>query len=329
MMRPERGKLIPVEGNNNRPDMDNAIDVQFNPTSLKVSLSNTLKENQRGGNSRASQFVDKSSSSLTVELFFDSSYIDSGSVNGHEELTEGGDVRNVTKLIAERFIKPQGNGRRKRAPKRCLFQWGSFEFIGLVESYEETLDFFSKEGRPLRATVSLKLKEDRFQFRQRTNGVAAADNTQPTFTNTGAAAANGADGAGKAAGQGAQGLPGGNQNATKVPGSSGDGAGSWRDNAMFNGIENPRLPTASSLALPKVGLNESTQLKAEAGFKFGQSSSLGSSIPGSFCGSSNSSPLTASDLLGSNSRLSTELKSSTSDSNTPLPLTSKFSVGFD
>jgi hypothetical protein len=325
MMRPERGKLIPVTGNNNRPDMDNAIDVQFNPTTLKVSLSNTLKENQRGGNSRASQFVDKSSSSLTIELFFDSSYIDSGSVNGHEELTEGGDVRNVTKLIAERFIKPRGNGRRKRAPKRCLFQWGSFEFIGLVESYEETLDFFSKEGRPLRSTVSLKLKEDRFQFRQRTNGVSAADNTQPTFTNTGAGAANGADGAG----QGAQGLPGGNQNATQVPGSSSDGAGSWRDSALFNGIENPRLPTISSLALPKIGLNETTSINTDAGFKFGQSSSLGSGIPGSFCNGPHGSPLTASDLLGSMDRTSIDLNAPETDSNTPIPLSSKFSVGFD
>ncbi|OQW74047.1 MAG: hypothetical protein BVN35_11150 [Proteobacteria bacterium ST_bin11] len=62
MIAIERGKLIPVNGDNDSPDLDNAIDVQFNPSSLKVSLSNTLKENARNGNSRAAQFVDKSSS---------------------------------------------------------------------------------------------------------------------------------------------------------------------------------------------------------------------------------------------------------------------------
>ena len=41
----ERAKLIPVSGNNDTPDLENAIDVQFNPISLKVTLSNTLKAN--------------------------------------------------------------------------------------------------------------------------------------------------------------------------------------------------------------------------------------------------------------------------------------------
>ena len=44
MINPERGKLIPVSGNNNSPDMDNAVDVQFNPISLKVTLSNVGTE---------------------------------------------------------------------------------------------------------------------------------------------------------------------------------------------------------------------------------------------------------------------------------------------
>ena len=71
----ERAKLIPVSGTNNTPDMDNAVDVQFNPVTLRVNLSNTLKANQSQGNSRAAQFVDKSSSTLTVELIFDTTYI--------------------------------------------------------------------------------------------------------------------------------------------------------------------------------------------------------------------------------------------------------------
>lgn len=270
MSQIERAKLIPVTGNNDRPDMNNAVDVQFNPTSLKVSLSNTLKENPRSGNSRASQFVDKSSSSLTVELIFDTTWIEApaGGAAGDQgssrnNIEQGSDVRLQTRKIADTFIKPVGSGAQLRAPKRCLFQWGSFEFLGLVESFEETLDFFSPKGRPLRATVALKLKEDRYQFRSNDrDALAAAQSPQLSFTGSGGGEpgdetqGNGAGNNAAAAGQ----------TASPVPGSS-EGAGNWRDNAMFNGVETPRLPAAPSLALPSVNLS--------AGAGFGISGGVG------------------------------------------------------
>lgn len=269
MANPERGKLIPVSGNNNTPDMENAVDVQFNPVSLKVTLSNTLKENQRGGNSRAAQFVDKSSSTLAVELLFDTTYIDAGEGEAQNTIEQGSDVRDQTKKIAERFIQPVEAGEQMEAPKRCLFQWGSFEFVGMVENYEETLDYFSKEGRPLRAKVVLRLKEDRYQFRQRSDGVAAAQQDTPTLSPTG----NGDDGT--------------SQNTNPVPGGS-KGSNNWRDTALYNGIENPRLPSASILAVPKVGLGASLNVggsgsvSAQPSFSFGASANLGTKIEGAF-----------------------------------------------
>ncbi|OZG70301.1 hypothetical protein BTA51_26635 [Hahella sp. CCB-MM4] len=318
MTTPERGKLIPVTGNNDTPQNDEAIDVQFNPTTLKVSLSNTLKENQRNGNSRAAQFVDKSSSSLTVELIFDTTFVDNSSDQGTgssdsassnsgsspssggsssqgssaNQIQQGSDVRNLTKKIAETFLKPRaGSNNRKKAPRRCLFQWGSFEFIGLVESYEETLDFFSKEGRPLRATLSLKLKEDRFQFRQRTEGVAAAQTDDPpTLSPTGnadSAADNNADsnGAGdQPPGEGATNPANeaAGQSASPVPGNSDGKGSSWRDNAMFNGCENPRLPSGSMLALPSASLSASVNIKASASAGVGASFSAGAGVSSGF-----------------------------------------------
>ena len=38
------------------------------------------------------------------------------------------------------------------------FAWGDFRFDGHVEALEETLDYFSPEGRPLRARLSLSLR---------------------------------------------------------------------------------------------------------------------------------------------------------------------------
>jgi len=193
-----------------------------------------------------------------------------------------------------------------RAPSRVLFQWGAFEFIGMVQTYDETLDFFSPKGRPLRARLALKLSEDRYQFRSNDSDAQNAEQS-PTLSFTG----NGSDEEGSSdAGNGAS-AP--NQNASPVPGGSDNGPGNWRDNAMFNGIESPRLPTAAALALPSVGVsasvggaagmsasfgasagvsasasaNATIGVTAAAGggpaFKFGNSSALGTGIPGAFC----------------------------------------------
>ena len=68
---PGKAKLYTVNGPLDNPVKGEAIDIQFNPNSLKVTLANSLKENERSGNTRAAQYIDKSSSSLTVELIFD------------------------------------------------------------------------------------------------------------------------------------------------------------------------------------------------------------------------------------------------------------------
>lgn len=268
-----RAKLIPVTGTNDTPDMENAISVQFNPTSLKVGLSNTLKAGKRGSSSKAAQFVDKSSSNLTVELIFDTTLEDT-------------DVRVQTKKIAEKFMKPIEAGNKLKAPTRCRFQWGAFAFVGMVQSFDETVDFFSPQGTPLRATVSLKLTEDKFQFI--TEAAAKTAKTTPTLTSTGN-------------------QDGGNTGGKNV-GDANKQAGmpekDWRDTALYNGIESPRFPDVSALSVPKMSIDASisasvglsTSMGASAGttgFSYGASASLGTKIDGAF-----SSQVTGSNVTG-------------------------------
>ena len=278
MQNPARARLIPVNGPNDSPAESEAITVQFNPTSLKVALSNTLRANPREGSSRSAQFVDKSSSSLTVELLFDTTVATpaaaagAGNPGGSEAVDAGSDVRRLTRRIAEKFLKPVESGDELQAPKRCLFQWGAFEFVGLVQSFDETLDFFSPEGRPLRASVALKLSEDRFQFRSR--DVEAAERNTPTLTATGAAADDpdaGGDGDGNRAP-----VAEANREAGRSP-------RDWRDTALFNGIENPRLPGAAALAVPRASLNVAGSA-IQTSFRFGASARIGTTIPGAFDG---------------------------------------------
>lgn len=155
-------------------DGERWLRVHFNPETLKTSLSTNLKSSDRGGSGRTGgQYIEKSESSLSLELVFDTS---TTAPDIHEEPSAAGtvtrlvhsDVRRFTRTLATFFLQTrtpsQAASRKPPPPSRCHFRWGSFGFTGMVSSMSETLDYFSSDGVPLRATVSLTLKEDRFQF---------------------------------------------------------------------------------------------------------------------------------------------------------------------
>ena len=71
------------------------------------------------------------------------------------------DVRVLTQRVAY-FITPVGepkNKPKKYIPPSVRFVWGTFQFDGIMESMEETLEIFSAEGRPLRATVAIAITQ--------------------------------------------------------------------------------------------------------------------------------------------------------------------------
>lgn len=351
MIKIEHAKLVPVSGKQNKPETDKAIEVQFNPASLKVALSNKLAEPKKNSKKSAAQFVDKSSSELQVELIFDTTRVADTAADKSQDsdskrlkVSEGQDVRLLTSRIAEQFMKPRGKDPKKlEAPKRCQFQWGSFEFVGLVESFDETLDFFSPEGRPLRATVALKLKEDRFQFTA--DDSKAPERKAPDFKSGN--------------------NPGGPINDSHND--SGKDPADWRETALFNGCESARscglgVVAVSSVSLSasvgvsasasvgvsvgggisasasisasagvslSAGANASTGAKASPAFKFGNSASLGSNIPGAF--SVNGPGLSAASLSNGSSQLRSGEESAVKHSSgiTADGFSSKTSIGFD
>lgn len=217
-----RASLIPMNGDQVETDTTKHIPVQFNPATLRVNLSNTLKADTGGGRrSAAAQYVDKSESTLSVELVFDTSV-------ASPQATANSDVRKLTGRIAETFMKPvDADSDRPRAPLRCRFQWGSFRFTGMVSTFGETLDFFAPEGIPLRATLALSLKEDRYQF-DRDDSVTAAQRAQPSFAPGGSGVS--ADRAAQAAG--------GNPK-------------DWRGVADLNNLENPRFTPDGGVLVPR------------------------------------------------------------------------------
>lgn len=123
------------------------IKVDFNPASLVYTVENSSK--QMAGKPKKQQFAARFSGKLSMDLQFDTT-------------DAGTDVRLTTNLVAK-FMESSANASRDKsgAPAQAQpvlrFQWGAYMFDGTMESFKETIDFFSAEGVPLRALVSIAL----------------------------------------------------------------------------------------------------------------------------------------------------------------------------
>ena len=207
------------------------VKVQFNPETLKVSFANQIATPSGAGDQKgtpARQFVGAGTTKLTLQLWFDVT------APMPEGQTQEGDVRKLTQKVAY-FITPIQEG-NKFVPPAVRFLWGSFQFDGLMESLEESLEFFSSDGRPLRASMALNLTQQKItEFTFRPVAGAGAPTTPGTRPLTQAPA--GSTVQGLAASQG-----------------KGD---NWQAIAAANNIENPRLLQPGQLIDMNVRLPQS------------------------------------------------------------------------
>lgn len=188
--------------------------VQFNPQSLKINYSSEKKIDDKNGGA-AAQFVGKGITTLAVELLYDSS---EGRVPQSVQKKTGA----VIKFIQPKKFNPSSPTDKRLVPPGIRFHWGAFQFDGFVDSINETLDFFSKDGIPLRATISLNLS--RLDSISTLFGQAA--NTPGTVPLN--------------AVSGGQPL----QQAASVRGNN-----NWQGIARENGIENPRIIAAGRMVI--------------------------------------------------------------------------------
>jgi Contractile injection system tube protein len=233
-----KAKLFSLGKDNKQTD--EGFEVQFNPETLKVSYSNQVATGDQGGGTKKGkntgqpkQFVGKGSTKLAVQLVFDTS----GSSLNPSQLASGGeagklsdkDVRKVTKKVIDLITPSEGKAgdeKGKFIPPKVRLLWGSFKFDGIMESLEESLEFFAPEGIPLRASLSLSLIQQEIQFLV---GDAAGQPDQPNKPGTSAST------------PGTQPLTSApaNSNLPSMASQMGLGA-NWQSIAAANGIENPR-----------------------------------------------------------------------------------------
>jgi hypothetical protein len=160
MEQPQKATLIATYSDGS---MD-FVDVQFNPTEFTLDKAAQIAEIAIPGlDSPLLQFVRGQNEKLTVDLFFDTT--EDGTGAGATSVTTRTDA--VYSLVK---VEPGGH-----APPICTFLWNaSFpgadlspfagnqrrnEFQCVVESVKQKFTLFSSEGVPLRATLTLTLRE--------------------------------------------------------------------------------------------------------------------------------------------------------------------------
>jgi hypothetical protein len=147
------------------------IEVQYNPTDFSFTKGVTYAEiGIPGLDMPVQQFVRGNAESVALELFFDTTEFGTD---------DAGSVTPVT-LLTDQFYRLIRVDPRIKAPPVCLFSWGDEGFPGsnlrqgqgetqlqlrkggfrcLVESVTQKFTLFSPKGIPLRATLSVKLRE--------------------------------------------------------------------------------------------------------------------------------------------------------------------------
>jgi len=128
------------------------VPIDFNPASLDYSI--TINAQGEGGQTQ--QAAGAASAKLNLELTFDTT-------------DSGDDVRGKTNKVELMLRPPERTGGPEgppQAPPMVTFEWGAFSFTGIVDSFKQTMDFFSANGVPLRAVVALSMSQPNYQFDQ-------------------------------------------------------------------------------------------------------------------------------------------------------------------
>jgi Contractile injection system tube protein/LysM domain len=210
------------------------FEVQYNPTEFSLDKGVQLAEiNIPGLDTPLLQFVRGQTEKLSIELFFDTT--DDGT---------GAGATSVTKLTDPIYslakIEPAGH-----APPIVTFAWNAAfpgadlppaagnqrrnTFRGVVESCRQKFTYFSPEGVPLRATLTLSLKEYKTLDEQLSQlNLSSPDRTHAHLTREG-------------------------ETLSRIAATYYSRPGEWRTIAEENGIDDPRrLDPGVLLTVPSI-----------------------------------------------------------------------------
>ena len=134
-----------------RKDNGKKIPFLFNPKEFSVEKTNQFAEvNIPGLSSPILQFIRGNARTISMDLFFDT-YEKRIDVRIHtDEITgwEAGEKKGLMDIDS-----------KLHAPPICIFKWGSFQFQCIIERVSKRFTMFLPDGKPVRATLNVTLKE--------------------------------------------------------------------------------------------------------------------------------------------------------------------------
>lgn len=218
------------------------LEVQFNPTDLTFNKTAQFAEIAIPGlDQPVLQFIRGGTETLTVKLFFDTT--DEGIGEGAKSVTE----------LTDKFYQLVKQNSKTHAPPRCRFSWGAigaeskpaqgealgplgegkevskapFWFTGIIESVDREFLLFSPEGVPLRARLTVKMREYK-TVEQMVARLQSADHTKAHVLKR-------------------------RERLDQISATEYDTPAEWRRIAEANDIDNPRcVPPGTILKIPPI-----------------------------------------------------------------------------
>jgi hypothetical protein len=132
---------------------DLQVHAQYNPKELQVDKSIPWKANPQANKSPEKgiqlEFTGAEGRTMTVEMLFD----------GYEETKSvARPIADLNKLASP--LEPGNTDENKRRPHLCVVKWGTNPaFRCVIESLSVKYTMFARDGTPLRAIATVKLKE--------------------------------------------------------------------------------------------------------------------------------------------------------------------------
>jgi hypothetical protein len=222
---------------------NNKVTVHFNPEFLDITFTNSIQQGKRNQPAQVSET--ETTAKLSMELVFDTT------LTGLDVRTE---TNKLIRMMNPTQERPRRNNNNRQIPSIVIFQWGTIWFEGYIDSYREKIDFFSIQGVPLRATVTLSMTQQERKFEPRaTNG--AKNNLGGDLSPANNPALNRSNAPIKHIGFNIS-----INDALRAGNLSASGSSALaRSVAMANSVENMRLPEVKELVIPDFPLPATPQ----------------------------------------------------------------------
>jgi hypothetical protein len=148
-------KIIPLKKNitkkKPKPDLDRsaAVTCQFNPETFTLSKSNKwTRRTDIGDSVPETVFSGGNAGTMTLDLLFDTT-------DTQEDVR-----KEYFHLIKFALVKQSTNPDQKGEPRQVKVEWGTYMgYVAVIENINQTFTLFMPNGTPLRAQVSLTLRE--------------------------------------------------------------------------------------------------------------------------------------------------------------------------